>query len=277
MLPVTDSYFFYLDSDHKRYIHYEIVKNVVPKTTIFIHGNLSSNRWWYPTIESAHEKKQAFYAGDIILAEIRGCGRSSDVSELDFISIEGLAEEFLAFVAHLKLQNFNIVGHSTGGSIAFLMLTALNIGDGRAVLVDPVGVKGKKFEAPILTAFENMKTDAGLVADVMRVTINSPDIEESFFREVVVADALRAAKVMGAKIANAFMQFNGADRLFCIQNPVLVLHGELDQVLPIADSRALADAIPGALFKLLPDMGHCPNLQDPKALWTLIFDFLYSS
>ncbi len=274
---MTDSNYFYLDSDHKNFIHYEIVKNVVPETTLFIHGNLSSNRWWYPTVDLARDKKQASYQGDMILAEIRGCGRSSDVSEFDSISIQGLADEFLAFVEHLKIQNFNIVGHSTGGSIAFLMLTALNLGTGRAVLLDPVGVSGKKFEAAILSAFENMKTDAHLVADVMRVTILSPDLEESFFREVVVADAVRAAKVMGAKIAHAFMQFNGADRLSQILNPVLVLHGELDQVLPIADSRALAEAIPGARFEMLSGMGHCPNLQDPKMLWTLIADFLYSA
>ncbi len=274
---MTDSHFFYLDSDHKKFIHYEIIKNVVPKTTIFIHGNLSSNRWWYPTVDLAREQKQASYSGDMVLAEIRGCGRSSDVGESDFISIQGLADEFIALIEHIKIKNFNIVGHSTGGSIAFLMLTALNLGNGRAVLLDPVGMNGKKFEAAILSAFENMKTDEGLVADVMRVTIHSPDIEESFFRDVVVADAVRAAKVMGAKIAQAFMQFNGADRLAQILNPVLVLHGELDQVLPIADSGALAEAIPGARFELLPGMGHCPNLQDPRTLWTLIADFLYSA
>ncbi|WP_374031786.1 hypothetical protein [Bdellovibrio bacteriovorus] len=32
-------------------IHHEVVDGLVPESVFFIHGNLASNRWWYPAQE----------------------------------------------------------------------------------------------------------------------------------------------------------------------------------------------------------------------------------
>lgn len=262
--------------DNKKYIHYQVFKNIVPESILFIHGNLSSNRWWYPMLESVGQKPDPTLAGDIILAEIRGCGHSSDVDEVEKISIISLADEFAQFISSLNIKLLNIVGHSTGGSIAFILLAKLAKNINRGVLVDPVGARGRKFDQAILTAFHNMKADLGLVADIMKVTIKSPNIDPQFFRDVVVTDAARAAKVMGLKIAEAFGEFNYLEKLSQINCPVLVLHGDQDQVLPISDSKELARLIPGAQFETLQGLGHCPILEDPERLWLVIKRFLFT-
>jgi len=59
-----------------------------------------------------------------------------------------------------------------------------------------------------------------------------------------------------------------------IRNPTLVMCGALDQTTPPALARELAQAIPGAQWREIPDSGHCPMLEQPEALISLINDFL---
>jgi 3-oxoadipate enol-lactonase len=63
-------------------------------------------------------------------------------------------------------------------------------------------------------------------------------------------------------------------RLAGIRNPALVLCGALDQTTPPALARELAQAIPGAAWREIPDSGHCPMLEQPEALVALISEFL---
>ncbi len=274
-MSVVESKYFYLTADKKKYIHYEVIKNVVPITTLFIHGNLSSNRWWYPMIQNAELSSNPKLKGSIILAEIRGCGRSSDVDSAEVISIPLLSDEFLKLVSVLELSDFNIVGHSTGGSIATVMLTKIPAKIRRAILVDPVGARGKKFETPIIKAFQRMRSEYNLVSEVMRTTISTPDVDPKFFKDVIVTDAIRASQVMGLKIAKAFGEFNIVETLDRIESPVLILHGDQDQILPLEESRELARLIPNARLDVLVGTGHCPNIQDPFGLWLRASAFLF--
>lgn len=274
-LVVLESKKFYLTADKTKYIHYEILRNVIPKTTLFIHGNLSSNRWWYPSLDFAKLKTHPSLTGDVILAEIRGCGKSSAVEALENITIPSLAAEFKEFIQGLNLKSLNIVGHSTGGSIAMVLLTQLQDLIDKAVLLDPVGAKGRRFEPAVMKAFEKMQTDQDLVAEVMKATIHAPDINPRFFSKVVVADAFRAAQNVGFKIAQAFGEFNTEGQLGSVQSSVLILHGEEDQILPLKDSQELARQIPGAHCETLIGKGHCPNLEDPPLFWSKVMDFFF--
>lgn len=48
-----------------------------------------------------------------------------------------------------------------------------------------------------------------------------------------------------------------------LKMPVLVLWGEQDAIVPASAGRKLADALPNALFHLLPGCGHLPTLEKP--------------
>lgn len=274
-LTVIESKYFYLTADKTKFIHYEILRNVIPQTTVFIHGNLSSNRWWYPSLDFAKLKTNPGFPGDIVLAEIRGCGKSSLVDAAENISIESLASEFKEFILSLNVKSINLVGHSTGGTITMLLLTQLTSLIEKAVLLDPVGVKGRRFEPAVMQAFEKMKTDKELVAEVMRATIHAPDINPRFFSNVVVPDAFRAAQNVGFKIAQAFGEFNMEGRLQWVAGDVLILHGEEDQILPLRDSQEIARQIPRARYETLVGKGHCANLEDPSLFWSKTMSFFF--
>lgn len=62
--------------------------------------------------------------------------------------------------------------------------------------------------------------------------------------------------------------------LAAIRKPVLVMTGEEDRTFPVAETRAMAEAIPGSLFRVLPSVGRLAALEAPQAVNTAIDEFL---
>ncbi|MFF2044598.1 alpha/beta fold hydrolase [Kitasatospora sp. NPDC058170] len=62
--------------------------------------------------------------------------------------------------------------------------------------------------------------------------------------------------------------------LGAVRSPLLVLSGERDTAARPADGRALAAAVPGARFELLPGCGHFPMVELPDRTARLVEDFL---
>jgi 3-oxoadipate enol-lactonase len=66
-------------------------------------------------------------------------------------------------------------------------------------------------------------------------------------------------------------------RLVLIRNQTLVMCGALDQTTPPALAREVASAIPGAAYRDIEDSGHCPMLEQPEALVSMIESFTSGS
>jgi pimeloyl-ACP methyl ester carboxylesterase len=67
-----------------------------------------------------------------------------------------------------------------------------------------------------------------------------------------------------------------AARLSAIAVPTLVVWGAGDRIADPAYGRALATAIPGAAFELLPETGHVPQIESPDRLLAALVPFLRS-
>lgn len=76
-----------------------------------------------------------------------------------------------------------------------------------------------------------------------------------------------------ARACLALASMDLTSRLSEIRNPTLVLCGTLDQTTPPALARALAEKIPGARYEEIPGSGHCPMLEQPEQLVSLILGF----
>lgn len=59
-----------------------------------------------------------------------------------------------------------------------------------------------------------------------------------------------------------------------VRRPVLVVAGAEDRTFPVAETRAMADAIPGGRFVVLPGVGHLAGLEAPAQVNRLIDEFL---
>jgi pimeloyl-ACP methyl ester carboxylesterase len=51
-----------------------------------------------------------------------------------------------------------------------------------------------------------------------------------------------------------------------IEVPSLVVAGEQDQIVPIEEAKAMADALKGSTFVIIPGGGHMPMMENPKML-----------
>jgi pimeloyl-ACP methyl ester carboxylesterase len=71
------------------------------------------------------------------------------------------------------------------------------------------------------------------------------------------------------------LDFRPAD-LQRIKSPTLVIAGEKDVGTPVAMSKAIADAIPGAKLAVIPGAAHLSAVEDPAAFNAQVLRFLES-
>lgn len=272
------SLFFKTTTVPQAEIEYEVIPNCLPQTTLFVHGNLASGRWWYPTEEAAKRNyKGQTLSGDMILVNFRGCGKSSAPKDLNEVNMRLFAEDFnqLAHSLQKKSEKINLVGHSTGGLIVGLMLAQMPELYNKAVMLDPVGATGVKFDDSMTAAFEQMKVDKNLTGVVLASTIYNCDPESDFFKQVVIEDAYSAVKSVGAWVLQSLDGFDGRSEMLTIQHPVLVLHGEHDNLLPVAESKAMSVLMKNSRFETIPGQGHCTNVENPEKLVQIMDGFLF--
>ena len=256
-------------------IHFEVKEGLVPEDIFFIHGNIASNRWWYPAeaVWKKHAEGQS-YKGALIYGEFRGCGESTAPQDLSEVSMHIFANDFIEVIRSLKRGPMHLVGHSAGGLIASLMMAKAPELFKKALLLDPVGARGVTFDKSMIVAFEKMKADKNLTAAVIGSTIYQNNPEDSFFKNVIVEDAYKAVKAVGHWVLESLDGFDVREEVKKVLNPTLVLHGEHDVLLPMKDSQELADILPNGNFQIIPGQGHCLNIENPEKFVSYVRDFL---
>jgi 3-oxoadipate enol-lactonase len=65
--------------------------------------------------------------------------------------------------------------------------------------------------------------------------------------------------------------------LASIRTPVLVVAGAEDATFSNAETKAMADAIPGSSFVVLDGVAHLAALENPELVNSIVDDFLASS
>lgn len=257
-------------------MNYEVIPGLVPQNTLFIHGNLASNRWWQPMVrELSATKGLTSLSGKVVLAEFRGCGQSSAPRSPDEVDMHRFADDMIALVEAEKLTPVHLVGHSTGGFIACLMMIKRPELFGRMVLLDSVGPRGVRFEPSMEAAFEQMKGSKEIVSAVMTTTIHNNNPADEFFQKAIVEDAFLAVKTTGWPVVKSLGNIDIREDLGKIRADVLVIHGEKDVVIPLEDSFELARAIPGAQHIVLKEHGHSMNVENPRAFADLMSTHLF--
>jgi non-heme chloroperoxidase len=218
---------------------------------VFHHGwPLSADDW---------DAQMLFFASQgyrVIAHDRRGHGRSSQTDQGN--DMDTYAADVAALAAHLNLKNAIHVGHSTGGG-EVARYVARHGGNGRvakAVLigaVPPIMLKTAANPGGLpIEVFDGFRTAlaanrAQFYKDVPAgpfYGFNRPDAKVS---QGVVDNWWRQGMMGGAKAhydcIKAFSETDFTDDLKKIDVPVLVMHGEDDQIVPIADSALLSSKL----------------------------------
>lgn len=262
----------------------ELFNRALPRPTLFIHGNLASNNWWQPSLEQWQARGRGQnWSSPMICAEFRGCGKSSAPKGPEDVDMHLFANDFIALTEALPSGEMgevvqgpiNLVGHSAGGLICALMAAKRPDLFDKILLLDPVGARGVVFDDSMPAAFEQMKKDKGLTATVIGSTIHGLNPQNRFFQSKIVEDAFHAVQTTGPWVLMALRAFDAREELKSVKSHGLVLHGEFDTLLPVADSQELAGLIK-AEFKVIPEQGHCCNFENPEKFVDIAHRFLFS-
>jgi non-heme chloroperoxidase len=184
----------------------------------------------------------------VIAHDRRGHGRSSQTDTGN--EMDTYAADVAALVEHLKLKNAVHVGHSTGGGeVAHYVARAKAGRVAKAVLigaVPPVMVKSEKNPGGLpLEVFDGLR--AALLANRAQFYIDLPtgpfygfNRKDAKVSQGLIDNWWRQGMMGGAKAhydcIKAFSETDFTEDLKTIAVPVLLMHGDDDQIVPIADS-----------------------------------------
>ena len=240
---------------------------------LLLHGSFASSRWWQPFFAILPDE---IYA---IAPDLRGCGGSSQ-SE-DGYEIHEQAEDVAAFVDSLGLQNFDLVGHSSGGAIA-IEYALTHPGRARSlILVDSAPIEGVFTPLEGYQLLEQMREERVLLrqalASLMPSTPPPTMTTEEFhvFFETLVDDAAGMAPAAFTAVARALQHWNRFEEARYLSLPSLLLWGALDTLVDRDSTTRMLIAIPGAAnLEVLRGVGHSPLIESPVVLAERIIDFI---
>lgn len=257
-------------------MHYDLLSGIVPEDTLFIHGNLASNNWWAPTVELLRARyRGADVSGSVAMAEWLGCGQSAAPESVDDLEMFSLAKDYISLAKGLGLSDVNLVGHSTGGLIALCaMLLEPNLFR-KAVLLDPVGAEGIPFGPEMYDAFTKMSQDRTFCDTILTSTIYHCDVNSNLVQKLC-ADAFGVNSKIWHGIPDVLKRIDIRKDLKKIQQPILVLHGEHDQLLPMAASKEVASGVADGEFVEIKGQGHSCNVENPQKFVDLMCGFLFN-
>jgi 3-oxoadipate enol-lactonase len=217
---------------------------------------------------------------DCVTYDNRGAGRSS-VPVLP-TSIPEMAGDAVRVLDALGIASAHVHGVSMGGMVAQEL--ALRFPHRvRSLVLQGTSPGGPRAVPPPLKGAAALAVQrAPLSRDVRRraatAALFSPAYAQAFPDDVLAH--LRRLGADRAGLRGALLHLwastwhDTVARLPRLQAPTLVLHGELDGLVPLDNARLLARRIPHAELAVVAGAGHVPLLEDPEAVRDLLLDWL---
>jgi pimeloyl-ACP methyl ester carboxylesterase len=217
---------------------------------------------------------------EVICSDNCGVG-DSPLLDPSHLSVDSMAADLEALLDRLGLERAPVVGWSLGGFVA-QRLTARSPERVAALALlstDPGGPEAMLAEPAVWSRLTDHSGTPREQASRMISLLFPPDlasqIDEQFGDVVAAARANLSDEVLTAQ-ERAMDDWHAHEPAPAPEppRPALIAHGELDQVIPAANARALAAHWPGARIELFAGGGHAFMAQEPQRLAALIAGFV---
>jgi pimeloyl-ACP methyl ester carboxylesterase len=242
---------------------------------VLIHCFTCAIDWWdrmSPALERRHR---------VIAVDLLGHG-GSEKPETGY-AISNQADLVAQALDRLEVRDAMVVGHSLGGTVSVALAQQSPQLVDRVVIVD--------------TAPSHEEGDLGFIANLAFAPVTG----EFLWRikpDFAIKQGLEVAFAPGFDVPDAFvedldrMTFSSYDdspaasedygdekpldqRMKETHKPLLVIMGAEEQIIddPAARLAEYRDTVPGAQTKLIPGVGHSPNVEVPALTAKLVLDF----
>jgi len=210
----------------------------------------------------------------VVAPDYRGLGKTPPSGEPS--TMEHVAADVRALLAHLRVERAVVVGLSMGGYVALelfrqapALFRGLALCDTKASADTPEAAAGREQFAK--TAIERgLEWVAGeMVPKLLRE--GAPAAEAK-----AVRDLIRGGTPAGVAAAQRGMAVrpDSTPTLAGVTCPALVVVGEEDRLTPPAEAEKLAAALPDARLVRIPGAGHLANLENPEAFLRALSGFV---
>ncbi len=212
----------------------------------------------------------------VIAPDVRGMGRSSVPPEA--LTMDLVAEDVRALLAHLRIERVALVGLSMGGYVAFeLYRRQPGLFRGLVLCDTKAAADGDEARAG-RERFAQRAVERGLgwVVDEMAPKLLRAEPDPAVVRELRhLVGGCTPAGVAACQRGMARRPDSTAT-LATIACPTLVVVGEEDQATPPAEAERMAAAVKGARLVRIPGAGHLSNLEAPAAFNAALSAFVDS-
>lgn len=218
-----------------------------------------SDMWWriVPALAKEHR---------VVVLDNRGAGRTGDVVGAPY-SVETMAGDVLAVMDAAGVQQAHVVGASMGGLIAQeLALTAPERVRSLVLACTHPGIANAVMNPDAVAMLGNRGSMTPEQAAEASVPFNYAPTTPRERMEEDWAIRLPLATTPEGYVAQATgtMVWNALPRIESLAVPTLVLHGELDRLVPLENGRILAERIPGAELVTIADANHLFFTDQPE-------------
>lgn len=231
-------------------LYYEIHGSGRP--VVLLHGGLQTiDLMFGPLLPTLAAHRQ------VIAVELQGHGHTADTDRP--ISIDQLADDVAALLAHLGVEEADVFGFSLGGLVGWSLVIRHAEVVGRAAVAS---ADYRSREAVPDEVAGPMPTDA--------------DFQEMRDAYVAVAPDPSHFDALGEKVGMMVNQdFVGwtADELRAVQSPMLVLVGD-DDMISVSDALEAVELVPHAQLAVLPGTTHMDMTRSPARLLAMLIPFL---
>jgi pimeloyl-ACP methyl ester carboxylesterase len=215
----------------------------------------------------------------VVRMDNRGIAQSQ--SKTPSWTMEDMANDVVAVIDALGVSSVHLIGTSMGGMIAQLVaahhpsrvsrlvLIATTYGGGESIPPEPKAVEVLGPVPGLSVAEQRRRGLRALTSDAFAE-------DHADLIEMLVAQRERNP-TPGPTFKAQFEAIMLSDRsavVSSIRCPTLVIHGDLDPLVPLQNGRMLVNRISGSSFVLLEGCGHLPHLERPEQTAKAIREFV---
>ena len=238
--------------------------NVKKPYLILVHGTGASLHTWDIWTEIL---KQHFI---VVRLDLPAFGLTGPNPQRDY-SLDYYVDFLNEFTDKLGLAEFSIAGNSLGGGIAWSFTTKHQDKVKKLILLNSSGLP--KADIPMVFALARNPISAFFLRYTTSKSFIKKNIQQVYFDDNKISDALverywelglregnRQAFVDRANLAFVY----STELLSVIRVPTLIMWGEEDEWIPVADAQVLGQLIENSQLIIYPGVGHVPMEEIPE-------------
>ncbi len=257
-------------------VHYRVTGQ--GPAVVLLHGTGASLHTWEVWTE---ELKNDF---TIISLDLPAFGLTGPFPDRDY-QIRHYTEFLDAFTTAIALDSFALGGNSLGGLIAWRFALDYPQKVRQLILLDAAGIPEKESgDAPLAFRLAKQPTLAAIMQKVTPKALFKKSLHE------VYGDPDKVTPVLLQRYFELFRRpgnrqayvdrinqndtITNPDRLQAVYQPTLILWGEKDAWISVANAYAFADRLPNDSLIIYPEVGHLPMEEIPVQTANDVREFL---